>query len=75
MIDVKELKIGNIISYNKEPCFVTTINYLQPRGNYETFFVGLKSRDTYSAKIDQIEPVILTEEILLKCGFRNRTMG
>lgn len=69
MIQVNELRINNVIEYFGDFYRVTTINYRQADGTYETFFVRLRGGETHSSKVEEIIPIPLTEDILLKCGF------
>lgn len=64
MINKNELRIGNYItdihSENKTPFAVTSIGKT---------IVRYGKRYSFSSKYQNIEPVWLTEEIILKCGF------
>ena len=69
-MNVNELKVGNIIMFGASPCIVTTINYRQSDGRYETFFVDLKTKETHASIIGDISGIKLNEAILIGvCGF------
>lgn len=56
-MQTKEFRIGNIVEWNKEPFIICVIheNWVENK--------------LWSKPIDEIHPIRLTEEILLKCGF------
>lgn len=69
MIDVKELRIGNLVICKNEICRINMIN----RGDV----VEVSTIDSDSVKeclaceimSDRLYPITLTEELILKCGF------
>lgn len=65
MIQTNELMLGNYVLHGDKPIKVTGIteNRIASFGN-ET---GV--RLVFSIKVDEIEPIPITEEILEKCGF------
>lgn len=73
MIRIEELRVGNTINYMSDCWRVTTINFRQSDGRYETFFVNLTTRETSSSIIDDINGVHLTETLLLECGFKKNS--
>ena len=62
MIDAKELRIGNLVLCNDE---IATINELYTSDCY-LYFSNKKSAPGYS----EIDPIPLTEEWLIKFGFK-----
>ena len=64
-MDAKELRIGNIIRHikDKESKEVVSIDYLIDLDNNKEGYV------VNSSWLDEFEPIPLTEEILLKCGY------
>lgn len=64
-MDARDLMVNNIIQYNDsgEHCRVKTIEEFGMR-------VEFSEEETY-IEYDQFSPVLLTEEILVKCGFIN----
>lgn len=66
MIDPKELRIGNILKFNGyESVYNGVVTSL---GNTRLVLDNTNSIK-YNSK--QIRPVVLTEELLLKCGFED----
>jgi hypothetical protein len=63
MIQANELRIGNWVNYCGAIDFVTVIN--TDDENFE--FINTTSYSNIS--LEDIKPIPLTEEILLKCGF------
>ncbi len=63
MINLNELRIGNWVNYNSDYCTVTKIDE----------WVGVKFKDDNigSIPIAALKPILITPEILLKCGFEN----
>lgn len=66
MIDKKELRIGNWVAYGDKHYQVEAI--LKRNDNYALCFKGLH----HGVWIDFVEPIELTEEILLKCGLTRK---
>lgn len=64
MIDVKELRIGNLVMLDGKYIKIKSMNRTSVYG----LPVGLDQKKIYLTS-DEIEPLPLTEEILLKCGF------
>jgi len=62
MVDVKELRIGNWVSYLGNNTRTNSISVGDNGGYVSTFRTGAITQN-------QIEPISLTEELLLKCGF------
>ena len=67
MIDVKELRVGNVlyVKYESKTHIVHSIH------EYNTFNGGyaIRMENGFKCSLDYAEPVPLTEELLLKCGF------
>jgi hypothetical protein len=63
MIKANELRIGNYFNYNNIAFKVVKI---------ENKYIGLDKEDDFGnyANIEDIEPISITKEILLKCGFK-----
>ena len=57
----QELRIGNYIKYNDKIIIVDTIYYDS---------INMDLQDCDGIEINLLKPIPLTEEILLKCGFR-----
>lgn len=71
MIDVKELRIGNYVylQSSKTPYKITEVGYSEieyPR--YEAS--GISSEAVFRTYVDNLNPIPISEELLLKCGFR-----
>lgn len=64
MIDVEELRIGNLVMFDGKYIKIESMNRTSVYG----LPVGLDQTKIYLTS-DEIEPLPLTEEILLKCGF------
>lgn len=72
-MEVKELRIGNYIRYNG--CIVSVYAIGNPTPNKDKHFnnkarVTLWCNGLIDATIDKIEPIPITEELLLKIGFK-----
>lgn len=70
MVDVRELKIGNYVylQNSKTPYKITEIGYSEieyPR--YEAS--GISSGAVFRTYVENLNPIPLTEGLLLKCGF------
>ncbi len=72
MIDIRELRIGNYISYfsNNELIFdkIKSI-YFDDDDNVYKFELESGKFNLYHITIKGIKPIPITEELLLKCGF------
>ena len=76
MVDVRELKIGNYVylQNSKTPYKITEIGYSEieyPR--YEAS--GISSEAVFRTYVENLNPILLTEELILKCGFEKHTWG
>lgn len=76
MVDVRELKIGNYVylQNSKTPYKITEIGYSEieyPR--YEAS--GISSGAVFRTYIENLNPIPLTEALLLKCGFGRKHFG
>jgi len=75
MIQVNELKIGNLVYYNGNHKEVGIVTSLQPKfypkycETSKDIFIGLNQRHDIVYNVKDIQPIPLTEEWLLKCGF------
>lgn len=72
MIQVNELRISNLVDYNGMYLSVSEIYTPKPRKPVR--FDGVECVELHcggfiTATMDDIKPIPLTEEILLKCGF------
>lgn len=70
MVDVRELMIGDFVylQNSKTPYRITELGYSEieyPR--YEAS--GISTEAVFRTYIENLSPIPLTEELLLKCGF------
>ena len=77
-MDIKELRIGNYVKYNG--CVVSVYAISNPMPNSNNNFnnkgrVTLWCNGLIAANIDEIEPIPITEELLLKNGFKKGWNG
>ena len=63
MIQAKDLRIGNWVMYDNKIFEVDTISMEFPTLNTIEFGIGV-------VKWDKLNPIPLTEELLIKCGFK-----
>lgn len=68
MTVVRELRIGNWVSYLGINTQINSISIGESCGYVSTFKSGVVTQN-------QIEPIHLTEELLLKCGFEKEQWG
>lgn len=68
MVDVKELRIGNIIVGRYSSIIQSVNSIIKDDGYSGGYCIHLLNGDKFGA--DCIEPIPLTEELLLKCGFK-----
>lgn len=76
MIDVRELRIGNYVYLFKSTTLykITEIGYSEiEEDRYEAS--GISSEAVFRTYIDNLNPIPLTEELILKCGFEKHTWG
>lgn len=70
MVDVKELRIGNVlhVKYEYKAHIVHSID------KCDTFNGGyaIRMESGLKCSLDYAEPVLLTEGLLLKCGFKEK---
>lgn len=72
MVNPLELRLGNYVLYNGQVAIVSGISSPAPRKdkNFDgKYVVELVLGGLIDCTPEELEPVILTEEILLKCGF------
>ena len=67
MIDNNELRLGNTVKYNEEFCFVDAI--------HTNTFAVVHNTQSYLLTPDCVEPILLKEDVLLKCGFKKDKLG
>lgn len=72
MINANELRIGNYVDFYGNHIRVWSI--LSPTPQREKRYDGkcileIGSPDSFNVPIDEVNPVALTEELLLRCGF------
>jgi hypothetical protein len=78
MIDPKELRIGNLVEYNG--MFWKVSEILSPKPLNDKRFADKYVVELFdgagliSVPIDDTEPILITEEILLKAGFKQNQM-
>lgn len=70
MIQANDLRIGNLLKFNEETVDVESIGFdgVNLRGGYDW---SIDCEFNY----DELEPIPLTEDILLKCGFVKHKAG
>ena len=76
MVDVRELKIGNYVylQNSKTPYKITEIGYSEIEyPKYEAS--GISSEAVFRTYVENLNPIPLTEELLLKCGFEKHKWG
>ena len=66
MIDVRELRIGNYLFMRENIVAI---------GGIPNRMCLLIPGQEYAVDLEQFEPITLTEELLLKCGFEKHTWG
>lgn len=76
MIDARELRLGDYVylQNSKTPYLITEIGYSEieyPR--YEVR--GKSSQAVVRTYIENLKPILLNEEVLLRCGFEKRQFG
>lgn len=64
MINIKQLRLGNYVMYEQTTHVVTSMS----RTLIETHWDG--GTENYIHLPEELDPIPLTEEILLKCGFQ-----
>lgn len=77
-MEIKELRIGNCIRYNGSVASVYAISNPMPNSNNNfnnKERVTLWCNGLITANIDEIEPIPITEEFLLKIGFKKKRDG
>lgn len=62
MIDIKEIRVGSHVMVDGKR---TRLQCLGINENNEPFFLHKIDGDTYDIKIDEIEPIPITEDVLL----------
>lgn len=76
MIDVKELRIGDYVYLFRSttPSKITDIGYSEIEDNrYEAG--GISSESVFRTYVENLNPIPITEELLLKCGFEKHQWG
>lgn len=70
MIDIRELRIGNYVHLFKSttPYHITEIGYSEIEYlRYEVS--GISSEAVFRTYVDNLNPILLTAQLLLNCGF------
>lgn len=67
-MEAKELRIGNWVNH------LDNWSYRQPKTDFKEFYFKWDESDFYALgectlNLEDVQPIPLTEEILLKCGF------
>lgn len=62
MVNIEELRIGNWVKYLEDNTQINSISIGEKCGYVSTFKSGVVTQN-------QIDPIPITEECLLKCGF------
>lgn len=62
-MEAKELRIDNVVEWNRRPFLIKSIDK------------SYVENELWSKPINEIHPIHLTEEILLKCGFEKTQFG
>ncbi len=78
MITINELRIGNLVLHNGVEWYVDGIHRGYPHSEErfnEKDYVDLSFDGIISATLEEIEPIHITEEILLKFGFNKDSDG
>lgn len=65
MINPYELRIGNVIAYETTPCYVESIS----------IHSGIGTSVGHENDLFIFNPILITEEVLLKCGFTMRLVN
>ena len=71
MIDVRELRVGSYVYLFRSitPSKITDIGYSEiEKDRYEAG--GLSSGSVFRTYVDNLNPIPVTNELLIKCGFR-----
>lgn len=76
MINIKELRIGNYVLYreNKAEISGISLDHISARTFYREAKTQTSVENTPLA-IEYCNPILLTEKLLLKCGFEKHQFG
>lgn len=69
-MNAKELRLGNLVLWDNEIVPIDLIMIETVNVRHKDSFI-----DWYTVDIEDIEPIAITEEILLKAGFKNCGQG
>lgn len=71
-MEANELRLGNLVSYGVHDVKIKSIHTESVLKNKVTVYVEISEKlRNYCLYIEEIHPIPLTEEWLLKCGFEN----
>ncbi len=68
-MEAKELRIGNLVYFNGKNKEIGVISEIKTSIAPCLEYVGLNKRSNIYYQTKHLQPIPLTEEILLKCGF------
>ena len=69
-MEAKELRIGNLVNYGVNVCPIKSIHTESVLKNEASVYIELNQKlNHYCVKLDEIQPIPLTEEWLVKFGF------
>ena len=71
-IDIKELRVGSIVSIGGQMRRITAIDALNKQIGIDAYATDAKGvKRPFGYKIEDIEPIPITEELLTELGFEN----
>ena len=71
-MEVRELRIGNLVYFNGNHNEIGVVSEIIKKGvtKFTPYKIGINHRIDIYYEIDKLEPIPLTEEWLLKFGFK-----